>query len=80
MARWFYYRSHIGDGYVTDKYEDIKPCALCGKIDEYIGDAESIEELADLINNNPVRYSRLFATELSTIGLNPHNNNGELYI
>ena len=53
-------------------------CGLCGKSDEFIGQAEDLDGLIDVINCNPVRFSRLFATELEAIGITPLNKDGLL--
>ena len=74
----YFYKSHIGDGYFTDKKLEDKEliCSVCGGVDELVGECDN-ESLFDIINNAGVRYSKLMADEImETFGCTLQNNQG----
>lgn len=66
---YYLYRSHIGDGYITEDIlsDEELVCSQCGKKDKLIGEAYNIEQLAKLINTSELQYSNLISEELNSI-------------
>lgn len=74
----YFYKSHIGDGYFTERKLDDNElvCSVCGGVDEFVGECDK-ESLFDTINNSRVRYSKLMADEIMDIfGYTLQNNQG----
>lgn len=61
MQTLYIYRSHIGDAYWIDRpLTDAElVCSVCGGIDEYVGQASSLDEFVAIINNANVKASNL---------------------
>lgn len=79
---YYLYHSHIGDGYVTEYNlpEEELVCPLCNKKDTLIGEANNIEQLAELVNISELEYSISIKEELNALiyetNLHIYNDSG----
>ena len=66
---YYLYRSHLGDGYITAESlpEEELVCKLCNKKDTFVGTANDISELAEILNAAKLQYSIPIKTELDSI-------------
>ena len=79
------YRSHVGDVYwVNEKADESELiCSVCGGIDEYLGEANSLEEFIKIINSAGARFSYLFKNEIEQAfenSLTVCNVEGKIYL
>ena len=66
---YYLYHSHLGDGYITTESlpEEELVCKLCNKKDTFVGSANDISGLAEILNAAKLQYSIPIKTELDSI-------------